>query len=497
MLQHMSSRRLPRTQRLYSFRISQIIFVASVLLGIVTMEPLIIAGGLSAALIATWMFAADELPVMLFCLAYQLMFLVTGVCYRGVFGLYPSDHQPVQLDFAIAMLLVTIVAMTFGIRTSMKIVSESAAWNQKWRTQAPSNYSIQKLFYLSIVVFAVAWIMPINPQQLSSAFGQIIGRVLEFRLVFLYLLFVMILRANRGYGYGFMASVVVAVPAVTTGGSGFAQVMILFFVALISEGKSVAQPEFLQDRRRVFLAVSSAFLLGALALIWTGAIKAPWRALLREGQAAPTVMGKIDQFFTLASETVPDVDLQDAAWNQAKRISDVPILMAFVTERIPSQMPHEGGKLTLRAIKHVLMPRFLFPDKENLGSDSALVRQYTGLYVAGDESGASIGLGYMIEFYIDYGPFGMVIAGFVFGLAVGAAYRSLYLVSPSKEIYVAVLIAIMLLHFLSPDGSLAKICGGLVMAFVVQSVILVLVGKRIHLTLRDNRDYGSFGYKRA
>lgn len=463
--------------------VPQLIFFASLILGGLTLEPLIVIAGVIAAMVANWIMAADQLPVMLFCLAYQMVFIVTGICYRGFFGIYPSDHQPPRVDLAVVLLLAAFFAMSLGIRVAMHFVANLPSWQKRWSTQAQCDYSIRKLFWWTIAVFAVGWVLPIDPRQLSSAFGQVIGRILEFRLVFVYLLFVMILRARRHYWYGLVAAIVVAVPAVTTGGSGFAQVLIVFLVALISEGSFLSHLGLIRNRRRLFLTGFSGCLLVCLALLWTGAVKAPWRQMIREGQLSPTVTGKVKQFFALASETIPKFDFQTALWNQSKRVSDVPILMAMVVDRVPSVMSHENGQLTLVAVKHVLMPRFFFPNKASLGSDSVLVRRYTGLYVAGEESGASIGLGYLIEFYIDYGLIGMMVAAFFFGALVGGAYRWIYFLSPSKELYVGVLIAIMLNHFMSFDGSLAKICGGLIMAFVVETFMLLVIGKRLHRLL--------------
>jgi hypothetical protein len=129
------------------------------------------------------------------------------------------------------------------------------------------------------------------------------------------------------------------------------------------------------------------------------------------------------------------------------------------------------------------MPRFLFPRKESLGSDSTLVRRFTGLQVAGEEQGTSIGLGYLIEFYVDFGIPGMLLGPFVFGLLVGIAIRTIALVAPSKPMYLGVIAAIMVQHFMSLDGNLAKIVGGLITAFCVQGALLFCLGPRLHSML--------------
>jgi hypothetical protein len=55
------------------------------------------------------------------------------------------------------------------------------------------------------------------------------------------------------------------------------------------------------------------------------------------------------------------------------------------------------------ALKHLVTPRVLFPDKGILASDSEFVRKYTGIPVAGADQNTSIAFGYAAESYIDFG----------------------------------------------------------------------------------------------
>ncbi len=68
------------------------------------------------------------------------------------------------------------------------------------------------------------------------------------------------------------------------------------------------------------------------------------------------------------------------------------------------------------------MPRFLFPDKPVL-DDSERTRTYTGMNVAGMEQGTSIGIGYIGESYVDFGPVKMFAPIFLLGLLYGLIYR--------------------------------------------------------------------------
>jgi hypothetical protein len=82
-------------------------------------------------------------------------------------------------------------------------------------------------------------------------------------------------------------------------------------------------------------------------------------------------------------------------------------------------MPHENGAILSAALTHILTPRVLYHDKPNLPSDSAKVRRYAGVWVAGDRQHTSIAFGYVGESYVDFGVPGMFVPIFLFGLVVG------------------------------------------------------------------------------
>jgi hypothetical protein len=126
------------------------------------------------------------------------------------------------------------------------------------------------------------------------------------------------------------------------------------------------------------------------------------------------------------------------------------------------------------------MPRFIFPEKPDLGGDSWLVRKYAHLNVSGDESGTSVGLGYMAEFYIDYGFPVMLLPLFLYGLLMGFMYRILSRVSPSPHVFAAVVAGLFLQHFLSYEGNFTKLFGGVIQDFLILTVSLLLLGGKIH-----------------
>jgi hypothetical protein len=110
---------------------------------------------------------------------------------------------------------------------------------------------------------------------------------------------------------------------------------------------------------------------------------------------------------------------------------------ALAVSRIPASIPHEDGDLLWGAIVHALTPRFLFPDKPPVESDSEKVRRYAGILVAGPDENTSIAFGYAAEGYVDFGIPAMFLPVLAFGLLMGAAYQGLFVVVRHRELAVA------------------------------------------------------------
>jgi hypothetical protein len=91
--------------------------------------------------------------------------------------------------------------------------------------------------------------------------------------------------------------------------------------------------------------------------------------------------------------------------------------------RVPEIVPYTNGQIIGAALRHLVTPRILFPDKPNLPSDSEMVRKYSDIEVAGAEKNTSIAFGYAAESYIDFGVPLMFVPVFLYGFFVGMAYR--------------------------------------------------------------------------
>jgi hypothetical protein len=90
---------------------------------------------------------------------------------------------------------------------------------------------------------------------------------------------------------------------------------------------------------------------------------------------------------------------------------------------VPALVPHEDGELHANALRHVLMPRLLFPNKPSLPSDTELTERYTGLMLTHNPRATSISTGTAADSYIDFGVPGMFVSALILGLFAGLTYR--------------------------------------------------------------------------
>ena len=130
----------------------------------------------------------------------------------------------------------------------------------------------------------------------------------------------------------------------------------------------------------------------------------------------------------------------------------------------------------MSAIRNALMPRFLFPDKPLLRNDSLTVRKYAGVWVAGDELKTSVGMGYIGEFYIDFGWPGVVIMCFLWGSMGGLVMVIYARISPSKEIFFGLCAITLMQYYMSFDGSFIKLFAGVIQQCAILSVAIWLLG---------------------
>ena len=420
----------------------------------------------------------SEVPIFAFCILYQWLFIGIGYFYLKTAGNYPGMRYLGDLEAAIWYSLAGLLGITFGIRFALRGYQPNPDYQE-------NEYDATRLFWIVLILFSVNWFAELSAVQLRLAafnIAQILHHVLILRYLFLYLLLLTIVQQGRHYSMGFLAFAYVLLPELTSSMTKFKELFFLFMVVILSQWKPFATGHAERVKNRSVLVIVSfvtVFLVVA-GLVWSGGMKHSWRTALLSGQVVGSPIDKIEAYGRHAVDSIEQFDPVQAVDTLASRLSSGVGYFSHVLRVVPNTVPHENGELTWRAIRHVLMPRFIFPEKPDLGGDSWLVRKYAHLNVSGDESGTSVGLGYMAEFYIDYGFPVMLLPLFLYGLLTGFMYRILSRISPSPHIFAAVVAGLFLQHFLSYEGNFTKLFGGVIQDFLILTVSLLLLGGKIH-----------------
>jgi hypothetical protein len=215
------------------------------------------------------------------------------------------------------------------------------------------------------------------------------------------------------------------------------------------------------DYRRAVHWVSMASVGAVMALtgvLWIG-IRSPLREF-SDRLSTMSVSDRIDYSATLAQTWFNSngENKLDAVDTFVDRMWDV-YYPALALARVPAVVPHSDGAMMTAALQHVLTPRILVPDKQDVESDSLQVRRYSGLFVAGPEQNTTISFGYPIQSYIDYGIPLMFVPVFLYALFMGMAYRLLLRMLVHREIAVAVVTVIFWMSLYAANKSWAKLIG--------------------------------------
>lgn len=445
--------------------------------GVLLLSPL--AGFVLATLFwctgAVW--RRDELPVLPFCMGVQSFGVGSSFIYQQVVGTYPSAAGTFlgDLERAVFLSAVGLLVVTIGVRSGMDAMS--AALPQRKYSGFP-EYDIRRLFWLVVVAHSINWAVEIQPLAIAPDLSQVIYNILAFRMVLLCLLIVSILQQERGYSYGAVAFIIAFVPSVIFPTSKFKDVLFVLLIVLAGQWRPWSESRL--ERRRTYHGAFPAAALAAVLLIigvlWGGGVKQAWRSSLATNYVNASPMEKVAAFGSTVVSTAPQVRVAAGVEQLAARASAGMDYFSIVLERVPAIVPHADGRLTLRALRHIAQPRFLFPDKDNLGSSSWLIRAYVGVNAAGDESGTSVALGYIPEFYIDYGVPGMFLALFLYGALIGCLYIGLRQFAPSQVWFVSAAAVMFPQTFASHESEFAKVLGGVVQTFVVFAALLFVGG---------------------
>jgi hypothetical protein len=428
---------------------------------------------------------ADIPPIFPACLAYQWVAASVGYIWRQVGGSTVDTIEIGTLAPTLIYSLAGLAALALGLRLVLWIFGRQIL---AVTMRPPQRYRLVRVFWVVIVSFAINYLFYLTPWYVGSGWSQTIQNLLLLRFVPYFLLVVTVFERGKGHVLLLVATAWVIGPEFLTGFASFKEILLVLVIGAMSQWrpwiKSTAQSR--RNRQVITYGLIGLLAMAGTGLVWTGGMKTAWRdQVWTQGPAEVSPLERMGDFITTFGQTTSNLEIGSAAEVFMSRVSSSEFYFARVGQRVPGIERHENGKLLMMALQNAFTPRFLFADKALVASDSWLVRKYAGVNVAGEESGTSVALGYMAEFFIDFGVLGVIVLSFLWGGLGGLAVTAMAKCTSSRELLLALVIGLFVQSFMGFETSFIKLLGGMLMRTFMACVLFLLLERPFTIWISD------------
>lgn len=445
-------------------------------LGLLTPNPLLTAVGMMVpCLIFRLLWRVGEPPVLAFAACFQWLQVISPVLAANFEGRLVSDHiVGVYMHRAAWLSLGAIIAMTLGMAAAVRIMPKP---DLKLTKVISQRLNTRRLF----IAYLISLFLSIAFTWVAFRAGGLRQPILAFALIKWVPLFFLswtTLQCDKPKFFMLLAVLIEVAVGFTSYFSSFKEVLFLLLVVISGTAS---------DRPKMPLSRLAIVGIGTLLLVtfWQ-AIKFEYRGFLNQGTDQQVVLVSLEdrmKYLAKATTRVTPEKMVEGFIEGVDRLGYIKFF-AYSMRNVPRVIPHQDGKLWIDTIKHVFMPRIFFPNKPVL-HDSIKTNYYTGLNVADHTKGTSIGIGYMGESYIDFGPWFMMIPVFLLGYFYGRVYR--YFVT--RDHYhlsgFAIATAILLFSAMLIETSNIKLVGGITTSLLAFGTLQVVARDRFLAMMMD------------
>ena len=427
-----------------------------------------IAGLAVAVLLLIWalLSTAEGPPVLALALTYQWMQVTIGLFYSTLTGeeleaMYQTDWQRMML-IGLGWVTCLAVAMFYGIVLTRQRMAPSP--------DAPGRAVSAKVLYIA---YGASLLLTGVVQELAWKYPMFTQAILAITFTHLGLLFVLTRRFTRPHFQWEKLAMLMAIEVAV----GFTGYFAGFREPIIMAGIAILEVFDRRDMRHWLFAGTLAVVLGLSSLVWMS-VRGQLRQEIDDELLSNSRIERFDRARTLSTGLLTQAadDYREAATRLIDRLWAIKY-PGMALDRVPSSVPHTDGDLMWEAVTHLVTPRFLYPDKPELISDSDLVRKYAGANVAGSESNTSIAFGYAAESYVDYGLPWMFVPAIVWGFLLGVAFQFWQSIIRHRELAVAVTTVMFWLALYLFERSWAKTLGGTVTLMVYLGGLVYLIDR--------------------
>ena len=449
------------------------------LLGFLTTNPLLTTGALAVLpTLAALAWRPGEPPILLFIVGFQWLQATAKVFHANMLGVDVtelvlfSEIETPQTARAIWLSLAGLLVLAVGIRVVLQRLPPNDIDAIRKRAEA---FSIQKAFvlYLALSIGLTAIYQSVG---YWSSFRQVLLAVSLLKWSGFYLLAYLVFLRREKYAF-FLAAFAIEFIGGIGFFSGFKEVVFVSVIAFFSVGRRLTVGSAIKG----LAVVAIMIVIGAA---WTS-VKVEYRDTLSGGSGQQEAIVDQGEQVSLLVDLVSGLNRQDLADGLDPLLARVAYVdfFGYVLNSVPAVVPHEKGKLWGTAIRHVLVPRIIYPSKPALDSDSEVTSRYTGIFLASGGEGTSISIGYMGESYIDFGSLGMFVPIFLLGLGWGLIYLFFVRKAVDPILGYAYSVAVLLSAY-QLEVATIKLLGGVLMKFIVVGLVFRLTQNWVQDWLR-------------
>jgi len=408
-----------------------------------------LAGASVAVLLLVWglLSSREGPPVLALALTYQWVQVTLGIFYSALTGeeleaIAASDWRPMVM-IGLGCVVCLAVSAYYGM-----LVMRAAI---KPGEDEPSRTFSSTILYGA---YAVSVVATGAVQELAWQYPAFTQAILALNLSHLALVFLLARRfITPVFAWHKLAALMALEVAL-----GFTGYFANFREPLLMGVLALFEVFDRRDARHWAFFATVACALALTSVVWMN-VRGEMRRDVDE-EIQTTKLERLEKVRTLASAFLSDQssEYRESMTRVVERMWAI-YFPALAVERVPLVLRHTNRSILEEALMHLVTPRFLFPDKGELPSDSEMVRKYSGVRVASTEQNTSIAFGYAAESYLDFGLPWMFIPVLLYGFFMGLAYQFWLTIIRHRELAVSLVTVVFWLGLYLFERSWVKTMG--------------------------------------
>lgn len=391
---------------------------ALVLAGVTTRYPLLTAAAvLTLPLCASLLRFRGESPILFACYGFQWLQIVAALFYCDVYDVGMDEVlEAAEVEKATWFCLAGVASLAVGMRCALSNLGRGHEVARLLESEI-ERIDMTRLFQIWLASAALGTVAEGIGWRVTSI-HQFVVPLYNLKWVFFFMLSYLVLYRDKGHALLLAAMGLEFFFGFFGWFSKYKDGLMLFMIVALSVRRSL--------NPRLKLGVVAVMALGFFASVFYASIKIEYREFSSGGRSGAhgLIRRSVAERMDWLAGKIQRMDEKtfDKGTRSLLARLQYTSMVGLVVSHVPRFEPHSNGELWWGAVKHVLMPRFIFRHKAVL-DDSERARRFTGKRLAGMEAGTSIGIGYMAESYADFGFPGMLFPVLLLGAFMGRIYQ--------------------------------------------------------------------------